>query len=488
MRFTSSYRGRFRTFTAMLPLLAMWGCAAVGPDYEKPEVQTPDAWSEAIAGQMAPEQQASLLTWWTTFDDPILDGLIQRARQANLDLEIAVARIMAARAILAGKKGAKQPTVAAGANASIEHPSDSESEPGTENNIESFELGLGATWEIDVFGRVRRSIEAADARYQASVEDYRDVMITLYSDVALAYIDIRSTQQRIRITQTNASSMAESLQLSEDRYESGVSSRLDVVQARANLEATLADIPSLQITLEEAINRLAVLLGQDAGSLQDEFKETRSLPKADGLIGIGVPADVLRQRPDIRSAERLLAAQTAEVGVATAELYPRFSLGGFFGLQSGSLSSLFNSSALAWGLQSPVQWNIFNGGIVISNINYQNALLQQRLLQYRQNILKAIEEVENSISAYNLSQVRTKHLVNASSATQEAVDLVLVQYNAGLTDFNNVLTTQRDLLAQQDRLIVTQTRAEVALVNLYKALGGGWNPNETIRLDVAPDA
>jgi len=483
MNLASGDMGRLGPIPALLCVLALCGCAAVGPDYEKPEISTPDAWSEQIDSQMTGDGQVSLQAWWHTFDDPVLDGLIERARQANLDLKIAVARILAARAILSGAQGGKLPVVTAGANAAIEHPSESESEPGSENNIETFELGLGATWEIDVFGRIRRSIESAGARYQASVEDYRDVMVTLYADVALAYMDIRSTQQRIQITQNNASSMAESLGLSEDRYESGVTSRLDVVQARANLETTLADVPSLQIRLEKAINRLAVLLGQDAGSLQDEFSETRPLPTAQDLPGTGVPADVLRQRPDIRRAERLLAAQTAQVGVATADLYPRFSLAGFFGLQSGSLSSLFNSSALAWGLQSPVQWNIFNGGIIISSINYQKALVEQRLLQYRQLVLKAIEEVENAILAYNLNQVREQHLVKASAATDEAVKLVLVQYNAGLTDFNNVLTTQRDLLAQQDQLIATRTDAEVALVALYRALGGGWNPDETIRLD-----
>jgi len=480
---------RFLTWpAALLPVVVLCGCAAVGPNYQQPEIQTPDEWSENISQQIALDQNASLQTWWQVFNDPVLDDLIERARLANLDLKIAVTRISAARALLSSAQGGKAPVIAGAASASIEHPSESESPEGSENNIQSYGLGVAASWEIDVFGRVRRSIEAAGANYQASIEDYHDVMVSLYADVATAYIDIRGTQQRIVVARKNADYMAESLKLSEDRYDSGITSRLDVVQARANLEVTLASIPALRITLEEAINRMALLLGQDAGSLQGEFEEIGPLPSTGSLVGIGVPADVLRQRPDIRRAERLLAAQSAEVGIATAGLYPSFSLAGFFGLQSGSLSDLFKGSALSWGLQSPVQWNLFNGGIVRSNILLQNAILEQRLLQYEQQVLKAIQEVENALAAYNLNQVSAGHLASATVAIEEAVNLVLVQYNTGLTDFNNVLVTQRDLLAQQEQLVATRIDIETALVALYRALGGGWNPDESIRLNVVPES
>lgn len=461
-------------------VLVLSGCAAVGPDYREPQIQTPDAWSESIAAEVAQDQDASLQTWWTIFNDPVLDDLIERARQANLDLKIAVTRIDAARFALAAARGGRQPVVAGNANASIEHPSDSESEPGADNNIESYQLGLGASWEIDVFGRVRRHIEAAGARYQASVEDYRDVMVSLYADVALAYIDIRTAQQRIADVGANAASMRSSLELAEALEKSGLASQLDVLQARANLEYTQALIPLLQIVLEKSVNRLAVLLGQEAGSLQAEFAETQPLPAVGAVLGIGVPASVLRQRPDIRRGERLLAEQSAQVGIATAAMYPSFSLAGFFGLQSNSLSGLFKDSALSWGLQSPVQWDLFNGGILRSNVDYQDAILQQRLLQYRQDILKAIEEVENAIASFNFNRIRGEHLESATDALAGAVDLVLVQYRTGLTDFNNVLTTQRDLVSFQDQLTATRSNAEAALVGLYRALGGGWNPDESI--------
>jgi NodT family efflux transporter outer membrane factor (OMF) lipoprotein len=456
--------------------LVLAGCAAVGPDYEQPEIRTPDAWSEAISGQVAPGQASSLQTWWQVFNDPVLDDLIARAGKANVDLDIAMARVNARRAALAYAQGGKLPVITGGANASVEDRSDSETPLGEENRVEAYELGANLGWELDVFGRVRRSIEAAGAQYQASVEDYRDVMAIVFADVASSYITIRGSQQRIADAEANARSMAESLKLANERYDSGLSSRLDVLQAEANLEYTRASIPLLKITLEQSINGLAVLLGQDAGSLQSEFVETRPLPSAASLVAIGVPADVIRQRPDIRRAERQLAAQTAEVGVATADLYPLFNIGGFFGVQSDSLSDLFESSALSWGISSPVQWNIFNGGRVRNNIDLQNALLQLRLAEYRQQILKAIEEVENALAAYNLNRVRGDHLARATAASSEAVNLVLVQYKTGLTDFNNVLVSQRDLVSQQDDLVQTQTATELSLVALYRALGGGWNP------------
>jgi len=473
---TQSKKGIITGWPALLPALLFSGCAAVGPDYERPEIQTPDAWSEQLAAQVDPDRSNSLQTWWQLFNDPVLNDLVARAGKANVNLEIAMARVNARRASLAYAKGGRRPVITGGANASVEDRSDSETPQGEDNRVEAYELGANLTWELDVFGRVRRNIEAAGADYQASIEDYRDVMATVYADVAASYITIRGTQQRIADTEANARSMAESLKLARERYDSGLSSRLDVVQAEANLEYTLASIPLLRISLQQAINGLAVLLGQDAGSLQSEFSDALPLPAAGILPGIGIPSDVVRQRPDVRRAERLLAAQTAQVGVATADLYPSFNIGGFFGVQSDSLSDLFDSSALAWGIQSPVQWNIFNGGRIRNIIALQDATLQERLAQYRQKILEAIEEVENALAAYNLNRERAGHLERATAASSEAVNLVLVQYRTGLTDFNNVLISQRDLVSQQDDLTQTRTDTELALVALYRALGGGWKP------------
>ncbi len=463
-----------------LVTLVMSGCAAVGPDYSEPVIGTPDAWTQKVVQQLDAAPQSSLQSWWKVFDDPVLDDLIERCRAENLDLKIAVSRVRESRAVLAMTSGAKLPAANAAGTAAIsklsdDGPLEQVAPAGGFDSQEFFEIGVDAVWEIDVFGRVRRSIEAAGAGYEASIEDYRDVLVTLYAEVALAYVDIRALQQRIYHGRANARLQGDSLALAQDRFDSGVSSRLDVVQGQASLSATLAGVLSLEISLNHALNRLGVLLGQDAGSLQAEFSTIEGLPEPVKSLGTGVPADVLRQRPDIRRAERLLAAQTAEIGVATADLYPRFGLGGFFGFQSTSLSNLLESSSVTWGLSSPIQWNIFNGGRVRSNIQVQDEKAQQRLLHYEQKVLSAVEEVENAIVAFNLGQLRQQHLKDAAAATMQAEELVLVQYNTGLTDFNNVLVTQRDLSSQQDQLVIAQAQILVDLIALYKALGGGWN-------------
>ena len=466
-------------------VLLLSGCAAVGPDYSEPVIQTPDAWTQKVEQQLDAAPQSTLQSWWKVFNDPVLDDLIERSRAENLDLKIAVSRVRQSRAMLAMTSGEKLPTLSASGTVGISQLSDDGpleqvAPAGGFNSQEFYEAGVDSAWEIDVFGGIRRSIEAAGAGYQASIEDYRDVLTTLFAEVALAYIDVRALQQRIFYMQENTGLQSNSLALAQDRFDSGVSSRLDVVQAQASLSATLANIPSLEISLNHALNRLAVLLGQDAGSLQAEFNTIEDLPIPTESLGLGVPADVLRQRPDIRQAERLLAAQTAEIGVATADLYPRFGLAGFFGLQSTSLSNLLDSSSITWGLNSPIQWDIFNGGRVRSNIQMQDEIAQQRLLQYEQKVLAAVEEVENAIVAYNLSKLVQQHLEDSTAATQQAEDLVLVQYNTGLTDFNNVLVTQRDLSSQQDRLVVTRAQILVNLIALYKALGGGWDIEQAV--------
>lgn len=483
---------RFRPHSALyLPaLLLLQACAAVGPDYEPPDITPPDAWSEKVAAEVEAGPQASLQNWWSIFNDPELDALIEQARLANLDLKLAVSRVRESRAMLAIARGEKQPELNATGSASISKLSDDGAlqqiapEGGFKSN-DMLSLGVDAAWEIDVFGGIRRSIEAAGAAYQASVEEYRDVMVSLYAEVALAYLDIRSHQQRILFARANADSQQQSLDFARDRFDSGVASKLDVLQAKANLLATESTIPALQIGLNQAINRLAVLLGKDAGSLQSRFHETGPLPQAADLLSVGVPADVLRQRPDIRKAERMLAAQTAEIGVATAELYPSFSLAGFFGLQSRSLSNLFDSSSFAYGIQAPVQWSLLNGDRVRGNIEVQKEKTQQRLLIYENQVLLAVEEVENAIAAFNLNGQQSEILENASVATRDAVDLVMIQYNTGLTGFNNVLITQRDLFDLQDQLVITRAEVSANVIGLYKALGGGWNVNEAVQLDTS---
>jgi len=466
---------------ALLTALLLQACAAVGPDYEPPVIATPDAWAEQITEDLARGPDSALQNWWTVFEDPVLDSLIERCRAQNLDLLVATSRVRESRAVLAIAQGAKLPVAEGEASAAATKQSDDGplqqvAPPGGFESQDLLQLRVDAGWELDVFGRVRRSIEAAGAQYQASVEDYRDVMVTLFAEVALAYTDARSAQQRIRYLQDNVATQRESLALAVDSFESGVSSRLDVAQAETSLAVTQALIPAVQASLNQSLNRLAVLLGQDAGSLRQELQAVGPVPAPGEAIGVGVPADLLRQRPDIRRNERLLAAQTAQIGVATADLYPSFSIGGFIGLQSRSAADLFDGSSVTWGLGTPIQWSLFDGGRIRSNIEVQDEKAQQRLLQYRNSVLGAIEEVENAIVGYNLSQTRKQLLGQAVSSAGEALDLVLVQYRAGLTDFNNVLVTQRELQTQQDHLVVAESDVVLDLIALYKALGGGWSP------------
>ncbi|WFB37223.1 efflux transporter outer membrane subunit [Kiritimatiellota bacterium B12222] len=472
-----------QTATALAALLFLSGCMTVGPDYEAPEIQTPDLWSEQVSEQVSAGEHADLQSWWKVFDDPKLESLIEQARNENLHLKQAISRIYQSRAMLAIARGEKYPVVDLDANISQSKLSDDGPlrEVVPPNGFKSqnlFQLGIDAMWELDIFGRVTRQIESADAAYDATVEDYRDVLVTLLADVAFTYVDIRSAQQQIVYAKQNAKEQKDSLALTEERYSTGLCSKLDVVQATANLEGTLASIPQYELMLIQALNRLAVLMGQDAGTLQKEFSEPGPIPKATTAIGIGVPANVLRQRPDVRRAERQLAAQTAQIGVATADLYPSFGLSGAFSLQSNSLSTLLDSSSVTWGLGAPMQWNIFSGGQVRGNIQVQTERTHEMLLKYQQTVLNAIEEVENAISGYDLSQTTTQHLKASVTSTAEAVDLVLVQYNSGLTDFNNVLVTQRDLFTQQSRWASSEAQTTMNLIALYKALGGGWDLNE----------
>ncbi len=455
------------------------GCAPVGPNYQKPEMKTPDAWHEAISREMAKQSGAALQTWWKIFDDPILDDLIENARQSNLNLKIALSGIAASRARLGIVSGQELPNANALASFTRFKHSDHGPlkqlvPPGGFDSQNMFMLGVDALWEVDVFGRIRRQIEAAGAQYEASIEDYRDVLVTLFAEVALAYVEIRSFQRQIQCAEANATTQRKMLELTRARYNSGISSKLDMAQALSNLSNTEAAIPPFRIRLNSIINRIAVLLDMNTETLHAKLGKPAPIPLAREGIGIGVPADLLRQRPDIRMAEKELAAQTALIGAATADLYPRFAISGFFGLETGSFSDLGGGSSLAWGIRSPIKWNFFSGGKTRSNIAFHKEIAQQDLFKYKDTVLKAMEEVKNAIVAHKQEKIRRNWLLAAVAATREAVDLVVVQYETGLTDFNNVLVTQKSLFNQQDELVVSQANVVLNLIRLYKALGGGW--------------
>jgi NodT family efflux transporter outer membrane factor (OMF) lipoprotein len=325
-----------------------------------------------------------------------------------------------------------------------------------------------------VFGGIRRSIEAAQADLEASEEDLRDVLVTLLAETALNYVDVRTFQTRLEITESNLRTQEETYELVAARREAGLASQLDMEQAKYNLESTRSQIPTLQTGLEQAKNRLAVLLGENPGAVDDELSSQESIPVPRLDIAVGVPADVLRQRPDIRRVERQLAAQTARVGVATADLYPRFTLSGSIGLDAFSFNKLFLASSRTWAISPGFTWPVFNAGSIRKNIEVQDALQEQALIQYEATILAALEEVENALIAYADEQARRQYLVEASEAAQRAAELAEIQYGAGMSDFQDVLDAERSLLSFQDQLSSSEGQIVSNLIQLYKALGGGW--------------
>jgi NodT family efflux transporter outer membrane factor (OMF) lipoprotein len=454
---------------AALILLCVAGCK-VGPDYVPPKPVTSGAWhSEATNGLAArPVDPNTLTTWWTTFRDPELSGLIERAVAGNLDLKVAQTRLRQSRARVGIATAGLFPSANATGSSTWTHSGGHE---GTGLTTESHSAGFDAAWELDIFGGTRRSIEAAEADYQASWEDRSDTLVTLLSEVALNYVAVRTYQMRLAAVQTSLAAQEQTYQLTSWQSEAGLSDELAVYQAKYNLDSTRAQVPSLRTGLDEAMNRVAVLLGEQPGALHRELAAPRPVPVGPNEVAVGVPADVVRQRPDVRRAERQFAAQTARIGVAAADLYPRFSLTGSIGMRALALVS-HTSSVASGGPQAT--WAIFDGGAIRRNIDLQNALQEQYLIQYESTILAALEEAENAMVSYANEQQRRRALQDATQAARVAADLAEYQYQAGLTDFSNVLDAQRSLLSFQDQLAQSDGTVTSNLIRLYKALGGGW--------------
>jgi NodT family efflux transporter outer membrane factor (OMF) lipoprotein len=340
---------------------------------------------------------------------------------------------------------------------------------------DTFSFGAGLAWEIDLFGRIRRNVEAATAQYDASVEDYRDVLVTLLGEIALNYLEVRTVQARLFYARSNIDAQSESLALTQARFDAGLTSALDVAQAESNLGRSEAEVPALEALLEAALNRVEVLTGRPPGALHERLADVQPIPMPPEEVTVGLPAELLRQRPDVRRAERQLAAQTARIGVATADLYPRLSLTGFFASDAGDLGDLATGKSLTWGIGIPLRWNVFSGGKVQNQIRAERARADQAFKLYEQSVLLALEEVQTALAAYSNEKMRAEQLGVATDATQRAVDLVRTQYVSGLTNFQNVLDTQRTLFQLQQQLADSEGRQVQNLVALYRALGGGWD-------------
>jgi NodT family efflux transporter outer membrane factor (OMF) lipoprotein len=421
----------------------------------------------------APPDPARLAQWWENLGDPVLTDLMGRAVNNNLDLRQAVSRVREARAQRSIAQAGLFPSVDAAG--SVTRSSGSEN-MGSGQSRTLYSAGLDAGWEIDLFGGVRRSVEAADADLQSTREDLHDVLVSLSAEVGLNYLDLRTYQARLAVAEANLKNQEESYKMTGERYEAGLTDELDVQQARANLESSRSRIPSLRSGLEGSMNRLAVLLGVQPGTLHREMDQASPIPVVPASVAVGVPADVLRQRPDIRKAERELAAQTARVGAATAELYPKLTLNGSIGLEALNSGELFSSGARSGSYGPRISWPVFRAGAIRQNIEVQSARQEQALLVYESSVLGALEEVENTLTAYAGEQRRRDALSNAADAAGQAYGYARIKYEAGLTDFSSLLDTQRSLLVLQDELATSNGTVTANLVRLYKALGGGWEP------------
>jgi len=492
-----------------LAILTSVSACTVGPNYAPPQELPPDAWFEfAVSPTTRPEGSAtgptsrptSVLTrgpipvaWWTTFHDPKLDDLIIRAARSNLDLRRAQSRIVEARAQRRVTAADAYPELntsgsythsragfagigggAAGGSTTGGGSSNSATSGSSAGEFDLFQAGFDASWEIDVFGRVRRSVEAADADIQAAIEDRRDVMVSLLAEVARNYVELRGFQQQTRIARENLVSQRETLGVTKQRLERGLATSLDTARAQAQVATTASQIPSLDASARQAAHRLAVLLGLQPQALADELLREAVIPTPPPSVPVGIPAELLRRRPDIRRAERQLAALTARVGVATADLYPRFALSGSLGLQSADFGSLFNYASRIYSIGPSISWPIFDAGRIRANIEVTNAQQEGALLAYQQTVLTAYRDVEDALIMYTRELERRNTLAAAAAANQQATNLANELYTAGRTDFLSVLQAQRDLFQSQDALVQSDRLVSSNLIALYKALGGGW--------------
>lgn len=453
--------------------MVLSGCA-VGPDHIAPQTEMDAEFNQlrSDAGLTA-GNPAELTRWWTTLDDPVLNQLIAQAVDRNLDLRAATSRLRQVRALRNVSEGARFPTLDAGGQAQRSRASANVS--GEDNlTTELYASGFDAGWELDLFGGVARSVEAAEADVGAAAESRRDVLVSMLAEVALNYVEARSFQERLRIAQDNLESQVDTFELIESRYAAGLVQDIDLERARSNVEKTRSSIPQLSTQLERAQNRLAMLLGEQPGALDDLLAQSELVPSPPLEVAIGVPADLLRRRPDIRGAERVLAAETARVGVATAELYPKLRLIGSVGLESLSGGSLFQSASRTFGIGSIISWPLFSGGQIRNRIEAQSEVQEQAYIGWQAAVLGALEDVNNAITAYANEQIRHAALQRSTESAIRAAQLARSRYDAGIADFIEVLDTDRERLSTQDALAASSAEITTDLIRLYKALGGGW--------------
>ena len=452
----------------------------VGPKYVEPDTESPAGWNATDSSLVDPAA-TPLREWWNVFGDPMLSDLIQRAAERNHDVRIAQARLRESRAAGRVARAGLLPNVGAGASASVTRLSENSVGQGSLARAglvpvqsDSYQTGFDASWEIDIFGGKRRQVEAAKSRVQAAEEVRRDVLVTLLAEVARNYTELRGAQQRLEVAEKNVRIQSDTLELVENKFTAGLVREIDVAQASAQLGQTRAILPEFEAAIYASAHRLAVLVGEAPTSLLTELLESKPLPPRPGLVPVGVPSELLRRRPDIRRAERELAAATADIGVAVADLYPRFFLSGGAGFEGGAVNKLFQAASGTWLFGPRIHLPIFQGGRIRARIKASKARTEQALTLYEQKVLLALEEVETSLVRYRQKIEAYNRLVESQQASRRAVELSRTLYDLGLTDFLGVLDPERVLTDVDDRVARSETQVLMLVISLFKALGGGW--------------
>ena len=452
--------------------MALSACA-VGPDYERPQTAAPERFGQLADGY---DPAAPVAAFWSTFDDPLLTRLVEGALASNTDLRVALGRLDQARALARLSRKDLLPTVTAGGGYT-ESRASADQAPGAsraQRDGEQYDAGFDAFWELDLFGRVRRGAQASRADAQAAAADLRALQVTIAAETARAYFELRGLQEQLRVARVNADNQATTFELTQARLDAGAGTEFDVARARGQLELTRSRIPALEAAVLATAHRLAVLNGREPGTLLGELAPAAPLPALPEGIAVGTPAELLRRRPDIAGAERRLAAATARIGVATADLFPRVTFNGTFGSAATDLGDLFTRGSETYGFGPRVSWAFLDLGRVRDRIDASDAGAGAQLAAYEGVVLRALEETENALVGYARARDEGRHLAESSAASTRAAELARLRFEGGAADFLHVLDAQRSQLLAEDQLAQSRTRTATALVAVYKAVSGGW--------------
>lgn len=475
--------------TAVSALLAgsismLLAACAVGPDYQRPEAPSADEFVTPSTLQLDSAEVER--EFWKAFDDPLMTELIEEALRANHDVRIALSRLGEARALRGEARFDVAPTVTAGASAADTRASERQNpRADADRDQDYYDAGFDAFWELDFFGRVRRGLQAQSALVQAAEAELYATQVTVTAEVARNYFELRGAQQRLEVAQRNATNQEESLRITRARLDGGRGTQLDVSRAQALLSATRATIPDLEAAVTYAMLRLGVLTGQSPEALMPRLAEARPLPALPDTHRIGTPESLLRRRPDIQVAERQLAAATARIGVAVADLFPRISFVGRWGFDAVSSADLGDAASEAYAFGPSIQWAAFDLGRVRQRIHQREAAAHGALARYEKSVLQALEETDASLTSYAQALAKQEHLRQGAQSSTEAATIARARFESGVSDFLAVLDAERTMLEAEDRLAASETQTATALLSMYKALGGGFRPVEGASLRAA---